>query len=91
MARLVGMVNIRYFAAARAARGVAAETLKWTGSVAGLLEQLGAEHTDRTAGGLTLAEIFPRCTFLLNGTRVDTEADVPQDANVDILPPFAGG
>ena len=85
------MVNIRYFAAARAARGAAAEQVEWTGSIAGLLEQLGTEHTDRTAGGLTLAQIFPRCTFLINGARVGTDAPLAEGDQLDVLPPFAGG
>ncbi|HJF11860.1 MoaD/ThiS family protein [Corynebacterium falsenii] len=85
------MVTIRYFAAARAARGSASEQVEWQGPLADLLQRLGAEHTQRTAGGLTLAGIFPRCSFLLNGTRVDADAQVQPGDQLDVLPPFAGG
>ncbi|HIW95970.1 MAG TPA: MoaD/ThiS family protein [Candidatus Corynebacterium gallistercoris] len=84
-------MTVRYFAAARAARGTATEQLDFTGPLGDLLTQLGEKHTDITAGGLTLAQIFPRCTFLLNGARVEDSATVQPGDQLDILPPFAGG
>ncbi|HIW90791.1 MAG TPA: MoaD/ThiS family protein [Candidatus Corynebacterium avicola] len=90
------MVEIHYFAAARAARGVAQETLPDPGStLADLLGSLGTAHTDTTAGGTTLAQVFERCGFLIDGRTV-THADAtttPLDGvqRVDVLPPFAGG
>ncbi len=89
------MVEIHYFAAARAARGVPQESTEATGTLADLLDTLGNTHTETTAGGMTLAQIFDRCSFLIDGRTV-----TPQDAptvdlstvrRIDVLPPFAGG
>ncbi|AGP31563.1 MoaD/ThiS family protein [Corynebacterium terpenotabidum] len=89
------MVEIRYFAAARAARGVPQETVDAPATLATLLDDLGARHTDLTAGGMTLAQIFDRCSFLVDGrsvTRPDADAvDLDAVTRVDVLPPFAGG
>ncbi|MDN6439822.1 MoaD/ThiS family protein [Corynebacterium nuruki] len=92
------MVEIHYFAAARAARGVAEERLgdaQATGTLAALLDTLGARHTDETAGGMTLAGVFDRCSFLVDGrtvTRADAATvDLGTVTRVDVLPPFAGG
>lgn len=90
------MVEIHYFAAARAARGVAQETLPDPGStLADLLGSLGSAHTDTTAGGMTLAEVFGRCSFLVDGRTVThpeaTATALDGVQRVDVLPPFAGG
>jgi molybdopterin synthase sulfur carrier subunit len=89
------MVEIHYFAAARAARGVPQESADGDGTLAALLDTLGDAHTDRTAGGMTLAEVFDRCSFLVDGrtvTRPDAPTvDLTTVTRVDVLPPFAGG
>ena len=89
------MVEIHYFAAARAARGVPQENADASGSLADLLDTLGGQHTGTTAGGMTLAQIFDRCSFLVDGrtvTRSDaTTVDLGAVGRVDVLPPFAGG
>ncbi|MGO1949931.1 MAG: MoaD/ThiS family protein [Mycobacteriaceae bacterium] len=90
------MVEIHYFAAARAARGAAQESVPGAaGTLAGLLDDLGARHTDETAGGMTLSQVFDRCSFLVDGrtvTRPDAPAITLDDVTrVDVLPPFAGG
>lgn len=85
------MLTIRYFAAARAARGIAEEDVEFSGTLGELVRTLGSTHTDRTAGGMTLAEIFTRCSFLLDGTRVPLSADLAGARRLDVLPPFAGG
>lgn len=89
------MVEIHYFAAARAARGVPQEDADASGTLADLLDTLGATHTATTAGGMTLAQIFDRCSFLVDGrtvTRPDTPTvDLSTVTRVDVLPPFAGG
>lgn len=92
------MVEIRYFAAARAARGVAREELDGAAvpaTLAELLDILGATHTGATAGGMTLGQIFERCSFLVDGRTVTRDAaasvDLGKVARVDVLPPFAGG
>lgn len=92
------MVDIHYFAAARAARGVPQESVDGptaSGTLDDLLDDLGAAHTDVTAGGMTLAQIFGRCSFLVDGhtvTRSDAATvDMGSVVRVDVLPPFAGG
>lgn len=85
------MLDVHYFAAARAARGVSQETVEAPQNLAELLETLGNQHTERTAGGMTLQEIFERCTFLVDGRNSARDADLVGAQRVDIMPPFAGG
>lgn len=89
------MVTIHYFAAARAARGQGLETLdpSETGArtLGELIGYLGREHTEHRAAGMTLAEVFRRCSFLLDGRRADETAPLDDVERLDIMPPFAGG
>lgn len=85
------MVTIRYFAAARAARGLDSEQVDWEGPLDLLLSKLETEPQQLTTGGLSLADIFPRCSFLLNGARVDNTVSLRSGDKLDVLPPFAGG
>lgn len=85
------MVTIRYFAAARAARGVDSESVDYQGALDGMLTDLGAAHTDRTAAGMSLAGVFDRCTFLVDGRRSGRDVVLTGHEGVDVLPPFAGG
>ena len=85
------MVTIRYFAAARAARGAQQDQLSWTGSLQELLDSLAAQYPQQTAGGMTLGQIFERCTFLVNGNRSERSTALQDGDQLDILPPFAGG
>lgn len=85
-------MEIHYFAAARAARGTDRETVMEQQETLGeLLSSLGGKHTDTTAAGMTLAEVFGRCTFLIDGRSAQPEASLAGAARVDVLPPFAGG
>jgi len=80
-------VNVRYFAAARAAAGMEAETLDVAPgtSVKDLVERLGARNP-------TLAAVLDRCSFLCDGVAVRNRAEPLQtNQTVDVLPPFAGG
>jgi sulfur-carrier protein len=85
------VVRVRYFAGARAAAGVAEEDVRLDGAatVATVLAAVRGTHgpeLDRVLGG---------CSFLLNGVAVhDHETPLPEAdkwAEIDILPPFAGG
>lgn len=77
-------VNIRLFAAARAAAGLGETT-----AAAGSLEAILQELTERYPA---LAPVLPRCSYLLNGAAVHgSHTEVPAGATVDVLPPFAGG
>ena len=77
-------VQVRYFAAAKAATGVAGETrvLPDGATIGGFLDDLGD----------TSPAVFARCSFIVNGTATTDRARVLGDGDLlDVLPPFAGG
>ncbi|WP_130178243.1 MoaD/ThiS family protein [Cryobacterium sp. SO1] len=77
-------VQVRYYAAAKAATGVAEETRELpAGATIGVfLDELGS----------TSAAVFARCSFILNGTATTDRARVLDEGDrLDVLPPFAGG
>lgn len=81
-------VEVRYFAAARAAAGVEAEKIQVpaAATVADVLAALRAEH------GAELAKVLERCSYLLDEVAVrELDAPLGPDAVLDVLPPFAGG
>ena len=81
MAQLV----VRYFASARAAAGVAEESYE-ADSVDEALAQIVSRHGER------LSAILKASSLLLNGARVgDRSMPVPDAAELEVLPPFAGG
>jgi molybdopterin converting factor small subunit len=81
-------VLVRYFAGAMAAAGVAEERLTLPA---------GSRVTDALAAiaalrGPELVRVLPACSYLLDGIAVhDHETAVPDGAELDVLPPFAGG
>ena len=91
--------TVRYFAAARAAAGVAEERL----SVAAGPKSVGAERAwAATVGtvldaaverhGAGLARVLQRSSFLLDEVAVHgTDTRVGNGQVLDVLPPFAGG
>ncbi|MDQ0634668.1 molybdopterin synthase sulfur carrier subunit [Arthrobacter pascens] len=88
-------MNVRYFAAARAAAGVEEERfdLPAGATVSDLLQAvLGVERPEPPAGTPPLPRILSRSSFLLNEVAVRDRSVVlaPGDV-VDVLPPFAGG
>lgn len=92
------MLTVNYFAAARAARGAETDELDASAlgaqgnpTVGDVLDHLGAVHTQGRAAGNTLAEVFGRCTFLLDGTASRRDTPVASARQLDIMPPFAGG
>jgi molybdopterin synthase sulfur carrier subunit len=88
-------VNIRYFAAARAAAGVEEERfdLPTGATVESLLEAvLSVARPEPPAGTPPLPRILSRSSFLLNEVAVrDHTTVLNADDVVDVLPPFAGG
>jgi molybdopterin synthase sulfur carrier subunit len=76
-------VTIRYFAAARSAAGESSATA----DAASIRELIGTVSADRPE----LARVLGICTFLLDGRRVDPATPLHPGAQVDALPPFAGG
>lgn len=81
-------VQVRYFAAARAAAGVSEEQAA-PGSLA---EVLAAVASGKSA---QFARVLAICSFLVDGQPVGSQphADVvvPPGSTLDVLPPFAGG
>lgn len=87
-------MDIHYFAAARAAAGTATETISRPApgtTLDQLLTQLATTHTGTTDAGMSLGEIFERCTFLVDGTSSPRSTSLDEAKRVDVLPPFAGG
>jgi molybdopterin synthase sulfur carrier subunit len=77
-------VQIRYFAAAKAATGKGEETRTVAdgASIGALLDELGANP----------AAVFARCSFILNEVATTDRGRVLRDGDrLDVLPPFAGG
>jgi molybdopterin converting factor small subunit len=88
----MAIVTIRYWAAAKDAAGVAAESLE-AGTLAGALAAaLDSRGGDR---GEQLANVLARSSFLVDGApagvRPHEEITLPDTAVIEVLPPFAGG
>lgn len=81
------VITVRYFAGARAATGIEAETLSMADGMAlhDLAEQLGRRH------GSDLARVLTAASFLINEVAGPGDRPIPAGATVDVLPPFAGG
>jgi molybdopterin synthase sulfur carrier subunit len=88
-------LNVRYFAAARAAAGLEEESFDLApgSTVADLLETvLSRQRPEPPAGTPPLPRILSRSSFLLNEVAVrDRGVVLKADDVVDVLPPFAGG
>jgi molybdopterin converting factor small subunit len=77
-------VTVRYFAGARAAAGVAEETLA--------ASTLGDVVTELTGRGEPLSRVLTACSYLVDGLAArDHDLPLRDGATVDVLPPFAGG
>ena len=82
------MVTVRYFAAARAAAGVTSEDVDMAegATVGDALDVIAARH------GEGLGKVLTGCSFLLESVAVrDRSTRLPAAAELDVLPPFAGG
>jgi molybdopterin synthase sulfur carrier subunit len=80
-------VRVGLYAAARAAAG-RAEAVVAPGTLADVLANL------LNVCSPALAEVLPRCSYLLDGVAVHGDpvgVDVPAGSHLDVLPPFAGG
>lgn len=88
----MAMVTIRYWAAAKDAAGVAAESID-AGTLADALSAaLGGRDHD---GGERLRGVLARSSFLIDGqpagVRPHREITLADTAVIEVLPPFAGG
>ena len=85
----VTRVRVRYFAGARAAAGTAEEDVRLVEQPATVAAALDAV---RGAHSAELDRVLAGCSFLLDGVAVhDRTALLPDGAELDVLPPFAGG
>jgi len=76
--------TIRYWAAARAAAGLAEE--RWSGSTLGeVLEAAAGRH------GPELVRVLPVASCRVDGTRTPPEAALQDGSTIEVLPPVAGG
>ena len=75
-------MQIHFFAAARAASGVAETQVSLTDlaepTLRALVEKLGGQ-------------VMHQCSFLIDGTRSELDTVLTENVRVDVLPPFAGG
>lgn len=79
------MATVRYFAAAADAAGRPEQQVE-ASTLGDLLAAIQSDKDER------FATVLSRCSVLVNGTRVSNPATaLPEDATVDVLPPFAGG
>jgi sulfur-carrier protein len=82
------VVTVRYFAAARAAAGLPSENVDIAdgATVGDALDAIAARH------GEGLGKVLVGCSFLLDSVAVrDRATPLPPAAELDVLPPFAGG
>ncbi|MFG1607054.1 MoaD/ThiS family protein [Actinoplanes sp. NPDC049265] len=80
------MLTIRYFAGARAAAGGISSEDVDAATLNDLISVLTGRHGER------LAVVLKAASFLIDGlTSHDSDAALPAQATVDVLPPFAGG
>ena len=81
-------VTVRFWAAARDAAGTTEEPYP-PGSLAQILELAAERHGDR------LRTVLARCSYLVDGQPVGRRdpltVDVGAGAELEVLPPFAGG
>jgi molybdopterin synthase sulfur carrier subunit len=81
-------IQVRYFAAARAASGVDEEFLALPAgsAVTDAADAISERHGDK------LASVLTACSYLLDGVAVRSlSTRLPDGVQLDVLPPFAGG
>jgi molybdopterin converting factor small subunit len=76
-------VTVRYWAGARAAAGVDAESQSG--------ETLGAVLAAATAAHPDLERVVAVSTFLVDGRASDRDRAMSAGMTIEVLPPFAGG
>lgn len=75
-------VTVRFFAAAREAAGTDSVTIP-----AGRLR----DGLDSLALGERFSEVLSMCSIVCDGERIELDDVIAGGAEVDVLPPFAGG
>jgi molybdopterin converting factor small subunit len=87
-------VTIQYWAAAKEAAGVAAESVE-AETLAEALDVIVARRGDDAASTERLRSVLARSSFLVDGApagrRMPADLVLPEAARIEVLPPFAGG
>ena len=84
------LVTVRYFGAAKAAAGVAEESLAIEPPASAILATV--LDLARAAHGAEFGRVLQRCSYLVREVAVhDLSAPLAQGDSIDVLPPFAGG
>ena len=76
--------TVRFWAAARAAAGRAEQAYD-APTLGAVVAALEAEH------GPSLARVLAHCSFLVDGVRARPDLLLHDGAEIEVLPPFAGG
>jgi molybdopterin synthase sulfur carrier subunit len=76
--------TVRFWAAARAAAGRAEQPYD-APTLGAVVAALEAEH------GPARAAVLARCSFLVDGVRARPDFLLGEGAEIEVLPPFAGG
>lgn len=77
-------IEVRYFAAARAAAGVSIQRVE-PASLTQILATVSADNAQ-------LAHVIEQCSFLVDSVAVnDMDIDIHAGSFIDVLPRFAGG
>lgn len=83
-------VTVRYWASAKAAAGIASETVE-AADLAAVVDEIERRHRDRDR----FADVIATCSILVGetpvGARDHTEVVFSGGEHVEFLPPFAGG
>lgn len=78
------MITVRYFGGAAEAAGAETEQCPQVPR----LDELTGALADAHPG---LGAVLAVCSFMVNEQSATPDAPLPEDALVDVLPPFAGG
>jgi molybdopterin converting factor small subunit len=91
----MAIVTLRYWAAAKEAAGVPEEKVEADTLATALAQVLLAAEARRGEDADRLRLVMARSSFLIDGEPAGTRAPesvlLPDDAVVEVLPPFAGG
>ncbi|QRV01708.1 MoaD/ThiS family protein [Arcanobacterium phocisimile] len=81
------IVTVKYFAGIADSAGKTAETISLPAqaTLADLIDVLAAEHGEKFRLDLSV------CAFLSGGRRLEVADRISDVAELDVLPPFAGG
>jgi sulfur-carrier protein len=91
----MAIVTLRYWAAAKEAAGLAEEKVEADTLAAAIAAGLESARSRPGEYGDRLKLVMARSSYLVNGEPAGTRAHdallLPDDAVVEVLPPFAGG